>query len=488
MQRKAVLFGVLVFAVLGVLVGASAPQADAAYHHMGEMDSDYFLQVHPEAAGTKLDSCTLCHSGGTVGKTALGACEWCHYTYGYDAHGDIMATLNAYGMDYHEAGSDPAAVVAIDALDSDGDGYSNIDEIAAVRYPGAAGDDPTKVEAPYRVYTLAEIEAMPAHTQFQLMNTHKSGDYYCEYTGVPMEDVLADAGMLPWATGIRAIAADGFANTHPLDPVEGYYHVRGLYPQSTFFWDEEADRATNLAYGWCDYSAASVAGRENGDPIVVEDGAKLLLAYKYEGQYLTPGSLNAAGKLDGEGPFRIVPPQRRPGPPDQSSTSAIQDVIWPFDGPELYTDHNAGFSSKCVTVIKVEPLPEGTTDIDTLEAGWEYVRDGKVVVYGAIDPAPTLLEKTADLQEFVLALELDELRGKNMGATYANKLDTLVRQVENGATDGATAKIENDLLPKVNGVVDSGRVEHDDWVTDPAAQRRIYWSLREILVLLSIDG
>jgi hypothetical protein len=241
-------------------------------------------------------------------------------------------------------------------------------------------------------------------------------------------------------------------------------------------------------YGWCDYSAASVAGRENGDPIVVEGGAKLLLAYQYEGQYLVPGSLNAAGKLDGEGPFRVVPPQHTPGAPDQSSTSAIQDVIWPFDGPEFYTDHNAGFSSKCVTVIKVEPLPEGTTDIDTLEAGWEYVRDGKIVIYGAIDPTPTVLEKAADLQEFVLSLEREDLRGKNMGTAYANKLDVLVRQVENGATEGAADKIESDLLPKVDGVVTGGAVERDDWVTDPAAQRRIYWSLRELLVLLSIEG
>jgi len=141
-----------------------------------------------------------------------------------------------------------------------------------------------------------------------------------------------------------------------------------------------------------------------------------------------------------------------------------------------------------VTVIKVEPLPEGTTDIDTLEAGWEYVRDGKIVIYGAIDPTPTVLEKAADLREFVLSLEREDLRGKNMGTAYANKLDVLARQVENGATEGAADKIESDLLPKVDGVVTGGAVERDDWVTDPVAQRRVYWSLRELLVLLSIEG
>jgi hypothetical protein len=48
-------------------------------------------------------------------------------------------------------------------------------------------------------------------------------------------------------------------------------------------------------------------------------------------------------------------------------------------------DHNAGACSKSATIIKVEPLPPGTTDIDVLEAGWSYVDNDKVIIYGAID-------------------------------------------------------------------------------------------------------
>ena len=75
----------------------------AAYHHMGEIDSGIFLSVYPDKAGTKLDSCNLCHSGGSYvdgkGKTVtLGSCQWCHYSYGYDSSGDIDSTLNSYGM------------------------------------------------------------------------------------------------------------------------------------------------------------------------------------------------------------------------------------------------------------------------------------------------------------------------------------------------------------------------------------------------------
>jgi hypothetical protein len=38
-----------------------------------------------------------------------------------------------------------------------------------------------------------------------------------------------------------------------------------------------------------------------------------------------------------------------------------------------------------VTIIRVEPLPAGTTDINILEAGWSYVDNAKIIIYGAID-------------------------------------------------------------------------------------------------------
>ena len=45
----------------------------------------------------------------------------------------------------------------------------------------------------------------------------------------------------------------------------------------------------------------------------------MMLAFKRDGEYLTPGVLNSQNKLDGEGPFRVVPPQKNPGWPDQRS-------------------------------------------------------------------------------------------------------------------------------------------------------------------------
>ncbi len=354
----------------------------AAYHHEGESDAANFLSVYPEAAGTKLDHCALCHTGGSYEKSednwvSLGSCQWCHYSYGYDGSGNIVETLNSYGKDYFIAGRNAAAISAIDVEDSDEDGYANQTEIAARRFPGNAADDPSKTAAPFRVYTRAQLEALGQHTQFMLMITSRSGDFYAQYTGVPVEDLLDYAGSLDTATGITVFAPDGWSTYHPLDQDEDpeLYHVRGTYPQASYYYEAAAE-------AWCDYSAPSCSGRANGDPISVEGGLKMLLAYKREGAYLDVGQLTDENKLDGEGPFRVVPPQKTPSAPDQSSRAADQDVVWPY----VYEwDHNAGAASRSATMIRVEPLPEGMTDIDVLEAGWNYVDQGKIVVYGAID-------------------------------------------------------------------------------------------------------
>jgi len=366
----------------------------AAYHHQGESDSGKFLETYPDITGTKLDHCALCHSGGEVVKKSvtikIGSCQWCHDTYGYHPpHGDIALTMNAYGNAFKAAGRDSEAVTFINSQDTDGDGHTNAEEIAARTFPGDAADHPGLTPAPARVYTKAQLKALGAHTQFLHMNTSRSGDFYGEYTGVPMKTLLDDAGILPAATGITVYALDAWSQTHPLNYTEGgeMYHVYGnmpdsdeQYPQGTYNYNAQADDANDG--GWCDYSAPSCQGRNHGDLIAVNGGLKAILAYAREGADLDPGILNNENKLDGEGPFRLVVPQKNPSAPDQLSTSDSQEVVWPYVNE---WDHNAGACTRSLTFIKVEPLPEGTTDVDVYEAGWRFVDEEKIVIYGAID-------------------------------------------------------------------------------------------------------
>src|SRR5512137_2111897 len=98
----------------------------AAYTHNGDTDSQHFRNVYPQAAGTKLDSCTVCHKGApAVGSTpAQGSCQYCHTLTNYGASPAKFAErLNPYGQAYKDKGRGDAAITAIQDLDSDGDGY-----------------------------------------------------------------------------------------------------------------------------------------------------------------------------------------------------------------------------------------------------------------------------------------------------------------------------------------------------------------------------
>ncbi|MFV0438838.1 MAG: hypothetical protein ACK5PS_15780 [Desulfopila sp.] len=206
--------------LLVVLVLQSYGVAGAAYHHGSDTDSDTVLMVFPSLQGSKLDSCALCHTGGQYEKGAdswvsLGSCQWCHLTYGYDGSGNIADTLNSYGQDYLSSGRSAAALAAVDDRDSDGDGFTNKVEIAALRFPGNPADDPSRVPAPYRVYTRAElIQRLPYHQQTMLLNSHKSDDFYGQYGGVVLADLLDDSQILDSATGITVYAPDGWAQYH----------------------------------------------------------------------------------------------------------------------------------------------------------------------------------------------------------------------------------------------------------------------------------
>lgn len=74
-----------------------------------------FVATYPATTGSKLNSCQLCHTA-------------------------AMPARNSYGIDY---GSHGHNFQAIEQLDSDLDGWSNLAEINAATWPGDASDHPT---------------------------------------------------------------------------------------------------------------------------------------------------------------------------------------------------------------------------------------------------------------------------------------------------------------------------------------------------------
>jgi hypothetical protein len=76
---------------------------------------------------------------GTVRGTTMGSCITCH------VNPDGKGGVNPYGNHWKSYGNNFAAV---EPLDSDGDGFSNIDEIIADTWPGDAGSQPAPSTSP----------------------------------------------------------------------------------------------------------------------------------------------------------------------------------------------------------------------------------------------------------------------------------------------------------------------------------------------------
>ena len=304
---------------LGIVwMAVSSTSALAAYSaHQNDTDISNFLAVYPFAKSTKLDDCALCHPGGTItqsGKTTYyGSCDYCHRTYG---QGSGPAPLNSYGQDYKFFGRSKAAFGVIDFQnkDSDGDGFPNSAEITALTFPGDAKDYPGLVSAPAIGMNLERLLKLPGYSEFLLLNASNSRDFYARYTGVKIIDLLKYAGISKNATKITVFSPDGFSQTFPIDvpdpqtdPSKVQYDVMGPYPYGTY-------------YGGLDFVDYGVIPGclDNGDRI--PDKLYMILAYMRDGDPLTPGKINPTTlSLDGEGPYRLIPPQMNAGNPDRPS-------------------------------------------------------------------------------------------------------------------------------------------------------------------------
>ena len=369
------------FLVLGLLwtLTMTMPALAAYSSHQNDQDINNFLAVYPFARSTKLDDCSLCHPGSPDSKS--GSCDYCHQTYHLQPpHGQVP--LNPYGQAYKDKGRDQVALRNIEGLDSDGDGYTNIVEIKALTFPGDSKDYPGLIPAPAIVMNLERILQLLDYSEFLLLNASKDTDWYARYGGVKIKDLLEYAGVRQEVTQITVFAPDGFSKTFPIDapdpqsPTNIQYDVMGPYPYGYYF-------------GGLDFVNYSFAPNHLVNGNQIPDKLYMLLAYLRDGDPLTKGKINPATlKLDGEGPYRLIPPQKIAGGPDRPSTLSPVGDGWDYDKNK---DHNAGSSIRSVAAIRVEPLPQGTTDFKWTEGGWNLVDNARLVIYGAINPHTYLI-------------------------------------------------------------------------------------------------
>ncbi|MGA2533317.1 MAG: GEGP motif-containing diheme protein [Candidatus Aminicenantales bacterium] len=378
-------------AVLGLTLVAAVPQravSSRAYvGHENDLDIGNFIRAYPKAAGTRLDDCQTCHRGGTKGadtEREYSPCGYCHLLqypnprYQSGVPKDYESTLNAFGLAYENAGRTVEALAAIATLDSDGDGFTNGAEIAALRYPGDAASRPGQPQAPFAALSWDDVHRLPAVKQFMLMNaTKEPTDDYVTYTGVKVVDLLAAAGVdLKGTEGITVFAPDGYSIDYSIDD------VARPFPQGFFYAAPAAIKDKDKAF--VKYPERIPPGVADGHELPAAPW--LLLAFEREGKPLDPSLYEkGTGRLAGEGPYRLVKPQRdlmgdpsKPGRPDRSSKAKAYGDGWDFN-PRI--DHNAGACVRGACVIRVNPVPKGFEEYDW-KNGWPLVAERRIVIYG----------------------------------------------------------------------------------------------------------
>lgn len=178
-------------AVLAAAIAAAPPTASARSSFLSTFNTKY------GTANTVLDSCNLCHPSGT------------------SSFNDYANDLRANGI----STSANAAFTAVEPLDSDRDGFTNLAEIRALTFPGLASSFPV-VTAPRIAVSPTSVSfgtvtvgasASQAVTVSNTGNASLTVSSVARCTGTSTEFSASPAGPFTVAAGARATVTVSYA-------------------------------------------------------------------------------------------------------------------------------------------------------------------------------------------------------------------------------------------------------------------------------------
>ncbi len=163
----------MVISLLAVIFLVGAPMVSARPSYLESFNQRY------DTEGTKLDSCTTCHDG---------------------------EARNPYGTAYSGSGRN---FTAIENLDSDGDGFTNLVEINALSFPGNSDDYPQNISETPSETTVNATEPSANATTEQTLEVPVSNTTPEQPTEVPgnttEEERIPGFEVIPVVVGLLAV-------------------------------------------------------------------------------------------------------------------------------------------------------------------------------------------------------------------------------------------------------------------------------------------
>jgi len=95
-----------------------------------------------------------------------------------------------------------------------------------------------------------------------------------------------------------------------------------------------------------------------------------------------------------------------------------------------------------------------------------------------------VMEELTETVTEINDLEPDVFRNENLQNTLTNKIAAVLDLIENGEYEQALAKLEHDILGKVDGCAENGEPDRNDWIQDCESQDLIFAYIMEVIGLL----
>ena len=99
--------------------------------------------------------------------------------------------------------------------------------------------------------------------------------------------------------------------------------------------------------------------------------------------------MDESGRLNGQGPIRVIVPQFQGSPPDlpQTADASCAAKVAAANRFHADYDHNAGKSSSAIVAVRIYPLPKGTRDLDWQTTAVKDLANEEILFFGALAAA-----------------------------------------------------------------------------------------------------